>query len=374
MRCRNRLPFGRRSCTTGSRATTARSGRSRRCGRACSPQATSLTSSRSTPLTSSCRPSFRRESWESRLARLPGIRQRGHDPGRWRYLLPIMPRYFSRLPLAEYDLVISSSHACAVNVRPREDALHVCYCYTPMRYAWLPETDRARVRGIKGVALRATVERLRRIDLDASKRPALYIAISRAVQERIRRFYGRDAVVVHPPVDVENFTPTAGDPDHFLWVHRLVTYKRPQLVVEAFRDLPYRLTLVGVGPLAEELRKDLPPNVTLLPWVERDELVRLFEQAGGFIHVGEEDFGISMVEALAAGTPVVALDRGGARGHRPRGARRPARLSARGWPAARRGPSGGGARVGSTRARRARDHLRPRIVRPAHARLRNVQG
>jgi glycosyltransferase involved in cell wall biosynthesis len=96
-------------------------------------------------------------------------------------------------------------------------------------------------------------------------------------------------------------------------VHRLVHYKRPDLVVEAFRDLPYRLTMVGVGPMETELRKNLPANVELRSWVAREELVRLYEQAGGFIHVGEEDFGITMVEALAAGTPVIALDRGGAR-------------------------------------------------------------
>lgn len=241
---------------------------------------------------------------ESRLASLPGFRQRGHDPGLWRYLLPAMPRFFRRLPLAEYDLVVATSHAFAVQARPRADATYVCYCFTPIRYAWLPDTDRR---------LRVVQPWLRRIDLEASRRPDAYIAISRAVQDRIRRFYGRDAVVIHPPVETAEFR--AGrekDPEHFVWVHRLVSYKRPEVVVEAFRGLPYRVTMVGVGPLEAKLRRGLPSNVTLLPWVSREELVRLLEEAGGFIHVGEEDFGISMVEALAAGAPVIALARGGA--------------------------------------------------------------
>jgi glycosyltransferase involved in cell wall biosynthesis len=107
--------------------------------------------------------------------------------------------------------------------------------------------------------------------------------------------------------------PTEKEPGHFLWVHRLVPYKQPELVLEAFRDQPYRLTMVGVGPLERRLRKRLPPNVELLGWVSRSELTELFGRTSGFIHVAEEDFGISMVEALAAGTPVVALDAGGAR-------------------------------------------------------------
>ena len=241
---------------------------------------------------------------ESRLASLPGFRQRGHDPGLWRYLLPAMPRFFRRLPLDAYDLVIATSHAFAVQARPRVGATFVCYCFTPIRYAWLPETDQR---------LRLLQPWLRRIDLEASRRPDAYIAISGAVRDRIRRFYGRDAVVIHPPVETEEFSVgRERDPEHFVWVHRLVSYKRPEVVVEAFRGLPYRLTMVGVGPQEAKLRRDLPPNVTLLPWVSREELVRLFEDAAGFIHVGEEDFGISMVEALAAGTPVIALARGGA--------------------------------------------------------------
>jgi glycosyltransferase involved in cell wall biosynthesis len=251
---------------------------------------------------------------ESRLGSLPGIRQVGRDGGRWRYLLPYMPHYFASLDLSAYDLVIASSHACAINVHPREDALFVCYSHTPMRYAWLPQTD-ARSDGAFGnLGLRLFGGYLRRTDLEASRRPDAFAANSTAVRDRIRRFYGRDATVIHPPVDVAGLDESQEkDAGHFLWVHRLVPYKRPELVVEAFRDLPYRLTMVGVGPVEDALRKRLPPNVKLLGWVSRDELAALYARTSGFVHVGEEDFGISMVEALAAGTPVIALDAGGAR-------------------------------------------------------------
>jgi glycosyltransferase involved in cell wall biosynthesis len=251
---------------------------------------------------------------ESALATLPGIRQRGHDPGRWRYLLPYMPRYFRSLDLNDYDIVISSSHACAAHVRPRSDAFHAVYCYTPMRYAWMPETDQRRVGRLGGMVFDNFRAWLRKVDREAAQRPDLYLAISTAVQERIRRYYDRESVVVGAPVDVDDISPTQPkDESMFLWVHRLVPYKRPELVLEAFRDLPYKLTMVGIGPLEHTIRKRLPPNVELLTWVSRETLVGLYERAGGFIHVGEEDFGITMVEALAAGTPVIALSRGGAR-------------------------------------------------------------
>ena len=251
---------------------------------------------------------------KSRLASLPGIRQVGRETGRWRYLLPYMPHYFASLDLSQYDVVIASSHACAINVRPRPDALFVCYCHTPMRYAWLPETDTRRVGALGGLGLRLFRAYLRRTDLAASRRPQAFAANSTAVRDRIHRFYGRDAEVIHPPVDVTELdVATEKEPGHFLWAHRLVPYKQPELVMEAFRDLPYRLTMVGVGPLESRLRKRQPPNVELLGWLPRRELAELFGRAAGFVHVAEEDFGISMVEALGAGTPVVALDAGGAR-------------------------------------------------------------
>jgi glycosyltransferase involved in cell wall biosynthesis len=252
---------------------------------------------------------------ESRLARLPGVRQHGHEPGRWRWLLPYMPRFFERLDLSGYEIVISSSHACAAGVRPPPETLHLCYCHTPMRYVWIPETERGRARGIKGLALATVRGRLRAWDRRASERPDVYVANSSAVANRISEFYGREAAVVPPPVAVGDFHRDGErDPRRFLWVHRLVSYKRPLEVAAAFAELPHlRLTMVGVGPLEAELRAGLPSNVELLGWVSRDRLARLFTESAGFIHVGEEDFGITMVEALAAGTPVLALDRGGAR-------------------------------------------------------------
>ena len=176
---------------------------------------------------------------ESRLGTLPGIRQVGREAGRWRYLLPFMPRYFASLDLSAYDVVIASSHACAINARPRPDALFVCYCHTPMRYAWLPETDAGSVDALGSLGLRLFRPYLRRTDLAASRRPAAFAANSTAVRDRIHRFYGRAATVIHPPVDVARLEATREkEPGHFLWVHRLVPYKQPELVLEAFRGLP----------------------------------------------------------------------------------------------------------------------------------------
>jgi glycosyltransferase involved in cell wall biosynthesis len=250
---------------------------------------------------------------ESRLSELPGLRQQGHDPGRWRYLLPYMPHYFRSLDLSGYALVVISSHACAMNASPPPEVPCVAYSHTPMRYAWLGETDRDRLPGARGTALRLFSGRLRKLDREAAQRPDLLVANSTAVQDRVRRFYDRKAAVVHPPVEVEELRPQPGGPRrHFLWVGRLVPYKRPLLVAEAFRDLPYSLTMVGIGPQEEELRERLPQNVELRGWISREELVELYREAIGFLHVGEEDFGISMVEALAAGAPVIALNAGGA--------------------------------------------------------------
>jgi glycosyltransferase involved in cell wall biosynthesis len=250
---------------------------------------------------------------ESRLTKIPGLAQDGPGAGRWRYLLPAIPFYFRTLDLDGYELVISSSHTFAMHVRAPEGVPHVCYCHTPVRYAWMPSETGDQRRGLPGVGLRAARSWFQVLDRRASRGPTSFVANSTAVQERIRRFYGREATVIHPPVDVDDFTPRRAETRSFLWVHRLVPHKRPEVVVEAFRGLPYRLTMVGVGMLERSLRRDLPPNVDLLPWLPRRELVALFERSAGFVHVGEEDFGISMVEALAAGTPVIALHRGGAR-------------------------------------------------------------
>jgi glycosyltransferase involved in cell wall biosynthesis len=251
---------------------------------------------------------------ESKLARLPGMRQVGHDPGHWRYLLPYMPHYFHSLKLDGYALVVVSSHSCAINADPPSGTPCACYCHTPMRYAWLTDTERGRLGGARGAVLRGLSGWLRKRDRAAAQRPDRLIANSTAVEDRIRRFYGREADVVHPPVEVAELRPQSGGPrQRFLWVGRLVPYKRPLLVAEAFRGLPHRLTMVGIGPQEADLNERLPENVELRGWISREELVALYQEAIGFVHVGEEDFGISMVEALAAGAPVIAQNAGGAR-------------------------------------------------------------
>ena len=194
-----------------------------------------------------------------------------------------MPHYFDHLDLDGYELVLSSSHACAAGVRTAPETIHACYCHTPMRYVWMPEAERNRVSGVKGAALRRLRGRLRKLDRRASERPDLYIANSSEVADRIKRFYGREAVIVPPPVAVDDFPrDVPRDPTSFLWVHRLVPTSGPLEVAEAFRELPdLRLTMVGLGPLEDELRARLPPNVELLGWVSRERLAELFAGAAG---------------------------------------------------------------------------------------------
>src|SRR5262249_55230301 len=160
------------------------------------------------------------------------------------YLLPLMPHYFRSLDLSEYALVVVSSHACAINAAPPPGTPCACYCHTPMRYAWLADTERGRVSGARGAALRLSSRWLRRGHGPAPQRPDRPAATSRRVRDRCRRFYGRDAETVFPPVEVAELRPAAGETRRrFLWVGRLVPYKRPLLVADAFRDLPHELTM-----------------------------------------------------------------------------------------------------------------------------------
>jgi glycosyltransferase involved in cell wall biosynthesis len=240
-----------------------------------------------------------------------------HVPGAARHhewLVPLMPAAWRlRRPLDSVDAVISSSHACAKAVRVADGIPHVCYCHTPMRYAWDFESERSRFPAAIRPFARAGMSWFRRWDRGTARRVTAFVANSSAVAERVRSAYGRDAAVVHPPVRTEFFTPNgASERDHFLFVGRLVGYKRPELAIGAIAELPYRLVIVGEGSARAELERQAPPNVDFVGSVDDAALRDLYRSAIALVHTGVEDFGIAMAEAQAAGTPVVARRAGGA--------------------------------------------------------------
>jgi glycosyltransferase involved in cell wall biosynthesis len=247
----------------------------------------------------------------SYLSRLPWAHSH------YRRLLPLMDRAYRAFDLSGFDLILSSNHACAKNVRTPPGALHVCYCHTPARYVW----DAGFLEGeeevgrLTRVALPLLLGRLRRQDLRGARSPDAFVANSRHVAARIARCYGRTAEVVHPPVDVERFLALRRAPeDFFLVFGRVVPYKRVDLAVAACARLGLPLKVAGGGRALAGVRATVPPeaSVELLGHVserERDELLR---GARALLFPGEEDFGIVPVEALAAGVPVLAYGVGGA--------------------------------------------------------------
>ena len=234
----------------------------------------------------------------------------------YRHYLPTFPWALSGLDLRPYELVVSTSHCVAKSAKTAKNALHICYCHTPMRYAWDQRHVYFPTRGPLSVPRHAILAALRRWDRATSSRVDHYVANSSFVEDRIRRYYDRDSVVVAPPVDVDFFTPAEDSQrpaePFVLMVAALSPYKRLDLAVAACRELSIELRIVGTGPEHERL-SGVGGKVRLLGRVSREQLRDLYRTALCFLQPGVEDFGIAAVEAIACGCPVVALDQGGVR-------------------------------------------------------------
>lgn len=242
-------------------------------------------------------------SW---LQRLPDVHRY------YRVLLPLFPQATARMTLEGYDLVISTSHAAVKNIRIPPGTFHVCYCFTPMRYVW----DQAeQYLGRMRYPASPLISYLRAWDRAGSDGVDEFIGISRLVQARIRRFYGRRSAVIYPPVDAGWITPRKpGEKgEGFLYAGALVPYKRVDLIVEAFNRLKLPLWIVGDGPERRKLEALAGQHIHFFGSVTDSEMAQFFRRCRALIFPGKEDFGMVPVEVMAAGRPVIALAAGGAR-------------------------------------------------------------
>ena len=253
-------------------------------------------------------PAYR--AWDIRttwMDHLPGI-YRHHQP-----YLPLYPLAFARLDLSSYNLVLSNKSGFCHGVQTGR-AVHICYCLAPTRYVWDFGAYAAReaLPPALKAALRPLVALLRRWDYRAAQRVDHFVAISHKVQARIRRYYGRDSVVIHPPVETTRFRPAPTHDDYYLIVSRLIPYRRIDLAIHVFNQLGLPLVIAGDGRDREALETLAGPTVTFLGRVPDKDLPDLFARCRAYVLPGEEDFGIAPVQAQAAGRPVIAHGAGGA--------------------------------------------------------------
>ena len=229
--------------------------------------------------------------------------------------LPLLPLAIEQLDLRGYDVILSSSHAVAKGVLTGSNQLHVCYCHTPMRYAWdmtfdYLQNSRAG-RGGSGWLTRYLLHHLRQWDVLAANRVDYFIANSHHTARRIWRCYRRPAEVIYPPVDTDRFRFQAQKQDFYVTVSRLVSYKKISLIVQAFNQLGKPLVVIGDGSELKQLQQLAQPNVQILGWQPDAVVEQYMAQAKAFVYAAFEDFGIAPVEAQACGTPVIAYGLGG---------------------------------------------------------------
>jgi glycosyltransferase involved in cell wall biosynthesis len=254
-----------------------------------------------------------RDVHTSFIQRLPFARRH------FRSYLPLMPAAVEQFDFAGYDLVLSSSHAVAKGVLTGPNQVHVSYVHSPMRYAWDQQAQYLRQAGLnsglKTICAKAILHHLRVWDVRTANGVDQFVANSSFIAARIRKVYRRHAVVLHPPVDTDAFCVREARSEDYVVAARFVPYKRVDLVVEAFRRMPdRRLRVIGTGPELSRIRQAVrgAPNIELLDPLPRTDLIATLQNARAFVFAGEEDFGITLVEAQACGTPVIAYGCGGA--------------------------------------------------------------
>jgi glycosyltransferase involved in cell wall biosynthesis len=226
---------------------------------------------------------------------------------------------FKHLDLSAYDIVVSSDAAEAKSVKTGDSTMHICYCHTPIRYYWvdydwyMQNPPFGRLNWLARFVLKYSLGWLKKLDYDAAQRVNWFVANSHNVKDRIKKYYQRESEVIYPPIDTRRFSglPRSGG-DYFLIVGRQVAYKRLDLAVDAFNELGLKLKVAGIGEAVAEQAPRARKNIEFLGRVSDDELQKLFAGAKGFIFPAEEDFGMVPVEAMAAGTPVIAYRAGGA--------------------------------------------------------------
>lgn len=235
---------------------------------------------------------------------------------KYRNYLPLFPLAIESFDLSRYDLIISSSYAVAKGVLTHSNQLHICYCHSPVRYAWdlhhqyLKESGLN--KGLKGLIVKYFLHKLRIWDISSVNRVDSFIGNSKYIAKRIKKLYDRDARVIYPPVSVSDFECVSDKEDFYLTCSRMVPYKKVDLIVESFRSLPdKRLVVIGTGPDMDKVRRVAGPNVDLMGYQSFEVLKDHMQRAKAFIYAAEEDFGIVPVEAQACGTPVIAFGKGG---------------------------------------------------------------
>lgn len=234
-----------------------------------------------------------------------------------RNYLPFFPYAIEQFDVTSYDFVLTSSHAVAKGVITNHNQLNICYCYTPIRYAWdlyhQYLNEAGLTKGLKGLIAKSVLHYIRIWDSTTAHRVNHFVGISNYIAQRIKKIYGRDADVIYPPVDTHKFECCTTKENYYLAASRLVPYKKMDLIVEAFKDFGGRkLIVIGDGPDSDKVRSLLSTNVEYLGYQSDIKLKEYMQRAKAFIFAAEEDFGIIPVEALSCGTPVIAFNKGGA--------------------------------------------------------------
>ena len=231
----------------------------------------------------------------------------------FRNYLPLFPKAIESLNLSHYDLIISCSWAVAKGVKTTDKQLHISYCHTPIRYAWdLYDEYTSNLKQPKKFLVQKSLKYIRKWDIATLDKVDHFIANSKFVQERIRRIYKRESTVIYPPVDVEKFTLVESKEDFYLVASRLVPYKKTKLIVEAFNLMPdKKLVVIGKGEEYDEIKSIAKENIVVLGYQADEVLVEHMQKAKAFVYAAVEDFGIVPIEAMACGTPVIALNKGG---------------------------------------------------------------